>query len=82
VSNRARELLTLLYRDCDGKGLISSTGLTTGVINDDVECMKDDIADFSAMQTQNRHIATESRLTRSCDYNFYSTATIPYLPPS
>jgi hypothetical protein len=54
VSDGAHELLALLYRHehCDGKGLISAAGLTTGVINDDVERMKEGIADFSAMQTQ------------------------------
>lgn len=63
MSNRAHELLTFLYRDehCDGKGLISATGLTTPVINDDVERMKDDIVDFSAVQIENRYITAESR---------------------
>jgi hypothetical protein len=84
VSNRAHELLTLLYRDedCDGKGLISATGLTTAVINGHVERMKDDIADFSAMQIENSYIAAESRLTRSRDRNFYLKSNVPYLLPS
>jgi hypothetical protein len=44
--------------------------------------MKDDIADFSAMQIENGYIAAESRLTRSGDRKFYLTAKVLYLLPS
>lgn len=68
MSNRAHELLTPLYRDenCDGKGLISPTGLTTRVINDDVERMKDGSADFSALQTRNVDLTAKSCVKQSC----------------
>lgn len=68
MSDGAHERLALLYRHahCDGKGLISAASLTTAVINDDVERMKEYIADFSAMQPpKNRYTDAKSRLIRS-----------------
>jgi hypothetical protein len=79
VSNGAHELLTLSYRDedCDGKGFISATGLTTAVIND-VERMKDDICSANREQIYRRGYSFNTFKDR----NSYLTSKVPYLLPS